>query len=81
MKMLEDGSVPFSKVGRHRRARLECLLAFRDRMVENSAESLREVAAAQPFVCQVENKISARATEDGAVHRGATAATSRRGAP
>jgi excisionase family DNA binding protein len=41
--LLEDGKIPFHKVGSHRRVRALDLLAFRDRHNAERAEALREL--------------------------------------
>lgn len=44
VKRLEDGDIPFSKPGRHRRVRLSDVLAYRDRMRSESSKALDRLA-------------------------------------
>lgn len=40
VKMLEDGAIPFTKTGRHRRVRFSDLMAFKQRRDEQSQEAM-----------------------------------------
>lgn len=44
VKRLEEGDIPFSKPGRHRRVRLSDVLAYRDRMRSESSDALDRLA-------------------------------------
>ena len=44
VKLLEDGELPFTKPGRHRRIRLSDVLAYRDRVRRGRTEALDELA-------------------------------------
>ena len=41
VKMLEDGAIPFTKTGRHRRVRFSDLMAFKQRRDEQSQEAMK----------------------------------------
>jgi excisionase family DNA binding protein len=43
VKLLEDGKIPFEQPGRHRRVRLDDLIAFRDRRRIERSEALDEL--------------------------------------
>ncbi|PMV17849.1 MULTISPECIES: helix-turn-helix domain-containing protein [unclassified Pseudomonas] len=43
VKMLEDGAIPFTKTGRHRRIRFSDLMAFKQRRDEESQEAMEEL--------------------------------------
>lgn len=43
VKLLEDGKIPFEQPGRHRRIRLDDLIAYRDKRRVERAESLDEL--------------------------------------
>jgi excisionase family DNA binding protein len=43
IKLLEDGKIPFEQPGRHRRIRLDDLLAYRDRRRKERSEILDEL--------------------------------------
>ncbi|MFI9387177.1 helix-turn-helix domain-containing protein [Kutzneria sp. NPDC052558] len=43
IKLLEDGKIPFEKPGRHRRIRLDDLLAYRDQRRQERREALDEL--------------------------------------
>nr|WP_314534649.1 helix-turn-helix domain-containing protein [uncultured Pseudomonas sp.] len=50
VKMLEEGAIPFTKTGRHRRIRFSDLMAFRQRRAEESQEAMEALAQqAQEF--------------------------------
>jgi len=44
VKMLEDGAIPFTKTGRHRRVRFSDLMAFKQRRDEKSQEAMEALA-------------------------------------
>jgi excisionase family DNA binding protein len=44
VKRLEEGDIPFTKPGRHRRVRLSDVLAYRNRMRSESSEALDRLA-------------------------------------
>ncbi|ONH57569.1 DNA binding domain-containing protein, excisionase family [Pseudomonas cedrina] len=44
VKMLEEGAIPFTKTGRHRRIRFSDLMAFKQRRDEESQEAMEELA-------------------------------------
>ncbi|MHA4976980.1 helix-turn-helix domain-containing protein [Pseudomonas extremorientalis] len=44
VKMLEDGAIPFTKTGRHRRVRFSDLMAFKQRRDEESQEAMEALA-------------------------------------
>ncbi|MDQ0701928.1 excisionase family DNA binding protein [Pseudomonas sp. W3I7] len=44
VKMLEDGAIPFTKTGRHRRIRFSDLMAFKQRRDEESQEAMEALA-------------------------------------
>ena len=41
VKMLEEGAIPFTKTGRHRRVRFSDLMAFKQRRDEQSQEAMK----------------------------------------
>ncbi|AZE96454.1 Excisionase domain protein [Pseudomonas orientalis] len=43
VKMLEEGAIPFTKTGRHRRIRFSDLMAFKQRRDEESQEAMEEL--------------------------------------
>ncbi len=43
-KMLEEGALPFTKTGRHRRIRFSDLIAFKQRRDEESHEAMNALA-------------------------------------
>ena len=43
VKMLEEGAIPFTKTGRHRRVRFSDLMAFKQRRDEESQEAMDEL--------------------------------------
>lgn len=43
IKLLEDGKIPFEQPGRHRRIRLDDLLAYRDQRRQERSEALDEL--------------------------------------
>jgi excisionase family DNA binding protein len=43
LKLLEDGKVPFEQPGRHRRMRLDDVLAYRDQRHQERSEALDEL--------------------------------------
>lgn len=43
IKLLEDGKIPFEQPGRHRRIRLDDLLAYRDRRRKERSRTLDEL--------------------------------------
>ncbi|MCG8440244.1 MAG: helix-turn-helix domain-containing protein [Caulobacterales bacterium] len=45
IKLLEEGAIPFTKVGRHRRIRAEDLFAYKARRDETRAKALGDMAA------------------------------------
>jgi excisionase family DNA binding protein len=45
VKLLEDGALPFTQPGRHRRIRLDDVLAYRSRVRQARSEALDELAA------------------------------------
>jgi len=44
VKMLEEGAIPFTKTGRHRRIRFSDLMAFKQRRDEESQEAMEALA-------------------------------------
>ena len=44
VKMLEEGAIPFTKTGRHRRVRFSDLMAFKQRRDEQSQEAMEALA-------------------------------------
>jgi len=44
IKLLENGSIPFRKVGAHRRVRLEELLAYKEKNIQQRRRALDELA-------------------------------------
>ncbi|KTC13298.1 hypothetical protein AO391_01720 [Pseudomonas marginalis ICMP 9505] len=44
VKMLEEGAIPFTKTGRHRRIRFSDLIAFKQRRDEESQEAMDALA-------------------------------------
>ncbi|MCF5545282.1 helix-turn-helix domain-containing protein [Pseudomonas salomonii] len=44
VKMLEEGAIPFTKTGRHRRIRFSDLMAFKQRRDEGSQEAMEALA-------------------------------------
>ena len=44
VKMLEEGAIPFTKTGRHRRIRFSDLMAFKQRRDEESQEAMKALA-------------------------------------
>jgi excisionase family DNA binding protein len=44
VKMLEEGAIPFTKTGRHRRIRFSDLMAFKKRRDEESQEAMESLA-------------------------------------
>jgi excisionase family DNA binding protein len=44
VKMLEEGAIPFTKTGRHRRIRFSDLMAFKQRREEESQEAMEALA-------------------------------------
>lgn len=44
VKMLEEGAIPFTKTGRHRRIRVSDLMAFKQRRDEESQEAMEALA-------------------------------------
>lgn len=44
VKMLEEGAIPFTKTGRHRRIRFSDLIAFKQRRDEESQEAMEALA-------------------------------------
>ena len=43
VKLLEEGVIPFSKVGRHRRVRIEDVVAYKKQMKEKQRQALIEM--------------------------------------
>lgn len=43
VKMLEEGAIPFTKTGRHRRIRFSDLMAFKQRRDEESQDAMEEL--------------------------------------
>jgi len=44
VKMLEEGAIPFTKTGRHRRIRFSDLMAFKQRRDDESQDAMEELA-------------------------------------
>ena len=45
VKLVEDGIIPFSRTGTHRRIRYQDLMAYRDKRLQESREALDELTA------------------------------------
>jgi hypothetical protein len=45
VKLLENGTIPFHKVGSHRRVLLRDLLAYQEQQVKQRSEALDELAS------------------------------------